>query len=192
MRGLSWAECEALCGEMTAMRAGIREERGIKPPIMFCRNCQAYHEMKNLDVSVRALLSALKKVGAVDESKLASQDKTWQQEQKKRKREMAAHALASAPTGEAAQLRSWMLRLRAILWQLLGTVESLLTMVLSLLASIESLLTMVLSLLASIESLLALVLPLRTPVLGLRTPVLGLRTPVLELRTPVLELLTWV
>jgi hypothetical protein len=97
--GLSWPECEALCGEMTAMRAGIREERGIKPPRMFCHNCQAYHEMKNFDVSVRALLFALKKVGAVDESKLASLDKAWQQEERKRKREMAARALASAPTG---------------------------------------------------------------------------------------------
>lgn len=97
--GLSWTECETLCREMTALRASIREERGIKPPRMFCQNCQAYHEMTHNDLSVRALLFALKKVGAVDESKLASLDKAWQMEQKRRKREMADNARASAPTG---------------------------------------------------------------------------------------------
>ena len=87
--GLSWTECEALCGELTSLRARTLEERGIKPPQMFCRNCQAYHEMKNRDVSVRALLFALKKVGAVGESEIASLDKAWQQELRRRKQQMA-------------------------------------------------------------------------------------------------------
>ena len=100
--GLSWTECEVLCGEMTAMRTRILEDRGIKPPKMFCRNCQDYHEMTNADVSVRALLFALKKAGAVDESKLASLDKAWQMEQKRRKREMAARVSAVVPTGGGA------------------------------------------------------------------------------------------
>lgn len=97
--GMGWSECEVLCGELTALRTRILEERGIKPPKMFCRNCQAYHEMTHADVSVRALLFALKKVGAVNESKLTSLDKAWQMEQKRRKREMAARVLAVAPTG---------------------------------------------------------------------------------------------
>jgi|GEM_PF-698761 len=96
--GMGWTECEALCGELTSLRARIQEDRGIKPPQMFCRNCQAYHEMKNQDVSVRALLFALKKVGAVGESEMASLDKAWQKEQKNRKRQMAARALVLAPT----------------------------------------------------------------------------------------------
>ena len=100
--GLSWTECEALCGELTAMRAYILEERGIKPPKMFCRNCQAYHEMKNADLSVRALLFALKKVGAVDESKLASLDKDWKAELRSRKRQMTVRA----PTSEPPEVRA--------------------------------------------------------------------------------------
>ena len=71
------------------MRARILEERGIKPPQIFCRNCQAYHEMKHRDVSVRALLFALKKVGAAGESEMACLDKAWQKELRGRKRRMA-------------------------------------------------------------------------------------------------------
>lgn len=95
---LSWTECEVLCAEMTVLRARIQEERGIKPPQMFCRNCQTYHEMKHQDVSVRALLFALKKLGVVDESELARLDQAWKVEQKNRKRQMAARVLANAPT----------------------------------------------------------------------------------------------
>ena len=87
--GMGWSECEALCGELTSLRARIVEERGIKPPKVFCRQCQAYHETKNRDVSVRALLFALKKVAAVDESEMASLDKAWQKEQRRRKQQMA-------------------------------------------------------------------------------------------------------
>jgi hypothetical protein len=87
--GLNWTECEALCGELTSLRARIQEERGIKAPQKFCRNCQTYHEMKHYDVSVRALLFALKKVGAVGESEMASLDKAWQKELRGRKRRMA-------------------------------------------------------------------------------------------------------
>jgi len=87
--GLSWTECEALCGELTSLRERIVEERGIKPPKVFCRQCQAYHETKDRDVSVRALLFALKKVAAVDESEMASLDKAWQKEQRRRKQQMA-------------------------------------------------------------------------------------------------------
>lgn len=84
--GLSWTECEALCVELTTMRARIVEERGIKPPKMFYRNCQAYHETMNREVSVRELLFALKKVGAVNDSEMASLDKAWQKEQRGRQR----------------------------------------------------------------------------------------------------------
>lgn len=96
--GLSWMECEVLCAEMTVLRTRIQEERGIKPPQMFCRNCQTYHEMKHQDVSVRALLFALKKLGAVDESELTRLDKAWKEEQKNRKRQMTARARAGVPT----------------------------------------------------------------------------------------------
>lgn len=96
---LSWAECETLCGEMTALRASIVEQRGIKPPRKFCCNYQACHEMKPLDVSVRAVLFALEIAVAADTSKRVSLDRAWQKEQRRRKRQMAAPALASGATG---------------------------------------------------------------------------------------------
>ena len=79
---ISWEECRDLCIEMTAWRTKIRKSKNIKPVRYWCSNCQERHDSVPSPLTIRSMLFALKKVGAVDESEFKAIDKKWKKYKK--------------------------------------------------------------------------------------------------------------
>lgn len=74
---LSWEECGALCERMTEFRTKLKLEKGLRGPMMHCRQCNAVHEMRLPPITIRSLLFALRKQGAVSDTELAQLDAAW-------------------------------------------------------------------------------------------------------------------
>jgi hypothetical protein len=74
---LSWEQFGALCERLTELRIKIRKERGIKGPRLFCRHCNAIHEMELGQVTIRSSLFALKKRGLLTDEELETLDDDW-------------------------------------------------------------------------------------------------------------------
>jgi hypothetical protein len=74
---LSWEQFGALCERLTKLRITIRKERGIKGPRMFCRHCNAVHEMELGPVTIRSGLFALRKRGVLTDEELKTLDDNW-------------------------------------------------------------------------------------------------------------------
>jgi hypothetical protein len=76
-RSMSIIELIELCGQLDVMLQSIRSERGILPPLGYCRHCQGRHRAAPPRVSVRALILALARfeIAALDESRAL--EKSW-------------------------------------------------------------------------------------------------------------------
>lgn len=80
---MSWNECIQLCRNATATRTKLKKEKGIAGPLMFCKNCNDYHEMSPMPIGIRSLLFALKKEGLIDDHTFEIKDKEWKKYQRK-------------------------------------------------------------------------------------------------------------
>jgi len=65
------------CQVLTEKRKGIRESRGIEPPLTRCPRCGAVSRSDVSGVSIRSALFALRKIGAVTEAEHEALDKSW-------------------------------------------------------------------------------------------------------------------
>ena len=74
---VSWEELAGFCQVLTEKRKGIRESRGIEPPLTRCPRCGAVSRSDVSGVSIRSALFALKKIGAVTEAEHEALDKSW-------------------------------------------------------------------------------------------------------------------
>ena len=104
---LSWEQFGALCERLTELRIKIRKERGIKGPRMFCRHCNAIHEMELGQVTIRSSLFALKKRGLLTDEELETLDDDWRKYRTKHRldgcaRKKAEPSLCSEPGDDAS------------------------------------------------------------------------------------------
>jgi hypothetical protein len=74
---LSWEEYSVICDRVTELRTQLRRERGVKNPRMFCRHCGEVHEMVPGPVTIRSVLFALRKRGALTDEELNQMDADW-------------------------------------------------------------------------------------------------------------------
>lgn len=72
---MTWDELAVFCRSMTEKRRRIKEERGIKPPQMTCKNCGG--PMVLPPISIRSALFALRKIGAINDDQLKKLDRDW-------------------------------------------------------------------------------------------------------------------
>jgi hypothetical protein len=72
-----WQEVVKFCEEMTSLRSSIREQRGIRGPVMTCRSCGGKHAMILPPISPRSLLFALQKIDIITDDELKQLDKEW-------------------------------------------------------------------------------------------------------------------
>ena len=72
-----WSEVIDFCNEMTLLRSSIWEQRGIKGPMMTCRNCGKKHAMTLPPISPRSLLFALRNIDVVTDDERKRLDKEW-------------------------------------------------------------------------------------------------------------------
>jgi hypothetical protein len=71
----SWKGLAAFCEAMTEKRQQIKEDRGIRPPGMHCKECGS--QMVLLPISIRSALFALRKIGVIDEDNFKKHEKEW-------------------------------------------------------------------------------------------------------------------
>lgn len=74
---VSWDDFVEFCSRMTAVRAEIRQAKGIKPPMMTCPECGERHRAELPDISPRSALFALRKIGVISDEKMKSLDRDW-------------------------------------------------------------------------------------------------------------------
>ena len=74
---VSWDQFADFCSRMTALRKEIRQARGIKPPVMTCRECGASGRAELTDISIRSTLFALRKIGTISDEKMKELDREW-------------------------------------------------------------------------------------------------------------------
>jgi hypothetical protein len=67
---LSWEACGELCERLTDARTQLRQDKGLKGPIMHCHHCNALHEMRLGPITIRSMLFALRKLGLLTEQEL--------------------------------------------------------------------------------------------------------------------------
>ena len=72
-----WPEVVVFCEKMTSLRTTIRDERGIRNPMMTCRSCGGKQAMTLPEISPRSLLFALQKIEIIDDAELKVLDKEW-------------------------------------------------------------------------------------------------------------------
>ncbi|MDP1564535.1 MAG: hypothetical protein Q8M16_24405 [Pirellulaceae bacterium] len=72
-----WSAVIKFCETMTSLRSSIWEQRGIKGPLMTCRNCGKKHAMTLPPISPRSLLFALQKIDIITDDQLKQLDKEW-------------------------------------------------------------------------------------------------------------------
>jgi hypothetical protein len=103
---LSWEQFGALCERLTELRTKIRKERGIRGPRMFCRHCNAVHEMELGQVTIRSGLFALRKGGLLTDEERKTLDNEWRKYRTKHRldgcaRKKAEPANCSEPGDDA-------------------------------------------------------------------------------------------
>ena len=74
---LTWEQFGMLCERLTELRTRLRKERGVKAPRMYCRHCNAVHEMELGPVTIRSGIFALKKHGLLADEELIKLDTAW-------------------------------------------------------------------------------------------------------------------
>lgn len=79
---LSWDALIALCDDLDALLQRIRTERGILPPMMWCRCCQVRRRAAPPRVSVRAAILALARFGIAGEDEVKALEKGWARHRK--------------------------------------------------------------------------------------------------------------
>ncbi|WP_146456082.1 hypothetical protein [Rubripirellula tenax] len=72
-----WLQVVTFCQTMTSRRSSIRNQRGIRDPMMTCRNCGGKHAMILPPISPRSLLFALQKIDIITNDELKQLDKQW-------------------------------------------------------------------------------------------------------------------
>ena len=72
-----WRDVVKFCEKMTSLRSAIREQRGIRGPMMTCRSCGKKHTMSLPPISPRSLLFALRKIDIIADDELKHLDKEW-------------------------------------------------------------------------------------------------------------------
>jgi hypothetical protein len=72
-----WFKVVAFCQTMTSRRSSIRDQRGIRDPMMICRSCGGKHAMILSPISPRSLLFALQKIDIITNDELKQLDKQW-------------------------------------------------------------------------------------------------------------------
>lgn len=93
-----WSDVIKFCERMTTVRAAIREQRGIRDPMMTCRSCGKKHSMTLSPVSPRSLLFALLKIDVIDDDELKRLDKEWMRYRKAENLDSLGH-LSTGDTG---------------------------------------------------------------------------------------------
>ena len=73
----NWPDVVEFCEKMTSLRSSIWEQRGIRGPMMTCRNCGKKHAMTLPPISPRSLLFALQKIEIITDDELKQLDKEW-------------------------------------------------------------------------------------------------------------------
>lgn len=82
---------------MTDQRTMIRQQLGIRPIRLVCRNSGEKHEMSIPPVSPRSLLFALKKIDAIDDEELECLDKAWAKYRKTHDLDVRGHPKGVLP-----------------------------------------------------------------------------------------------
>ncbi len=79
----TWEALGQFCSRMMEMRATIREDRGIKSPLMYCRECDKTERMDVPGITIRSALFALKKAEVLSDEQLQELDRSWKRHQRK-------------------------------------------------------------------------------------------------------------
>ncbi len=74
---LNWYRVVVFCEEMTALRSSIWGYRGIRGPMLKCRNCGRQQVLTLPPISPRSLLFAVKKIDLITEGELKQLNKEW-------------------------------------------------------------------------------------------------------------------
>jgi hypothetical protein len=77
-----WSDVIKFCEQMTSLRSSIRDQRGIRGPMMTCRSCGKKHAMMLPPISPRSLLFALQKIDIIADDELKQLDKEWMRHRK--------------------------------------------------------------------------------------------------------------
>jgi len=93
--GMPWEDVIAFCGKMTTMRKELALSRGIKPPMLKCPKSGTYKRAAYPTISVRSLIFALQKVGAISNDELKEIDRDWKEY--RRKNSLDAYGQKSEP-----------------------------------------------------------------------------------------------
>jgi hypothetical protein len=83
---VDWDQMIAFCARMTEVRRGIRQSRGIRPPMTTCPKCGRTARSQLPDVSPRSALFALRKAGVLTDEQMKQLEREWTRHRK-------AHAL---------------------------------------------------------------------------------------------------
>lgn len=86
-----WSEVVTFCGKMTSLRSSIWEQRGIRGPMMTCRNCGKTHAMTLPPISPRSLLFALRKIDVITDAELKQLDTEWKRFRKSENLDALGH-----------------------------------------------------------------------------------------------------
>ncbi len=78
----TWQDLIVFCRQLTDKRKRIRDERGIKPPIMHCPKCGETTQAEIRGVSIRSTLFALKTNHIISDDELSTLEKGWKQFQR--------------------------------------------------------------------------------------------------------------
>ncbi len=73
----TWEVMIAFCSKMTSFRVELREAKGIKDPIYYCKSCGKKHRGELPGVSIRSALFALLKQDVISDSELKTLDRDW-------------------------------------------------------------------------------------------------------------------
>jgi hypothetical protein len=73
----SWKVLITFCSRMTNFRHQIREERGIRPPVMTCSVCGKTQQQTLPDLSPRSAIFSLRKLGVISDEERKSLERSW-------------------------------------------------------------------------------------------------------------------
>jgi len=93
--GVPWEEVIAFCGKMTIARKELALSKGIKPPMYKCPKSGLRAQAAYPTISVRSLIFALQKVGAISNDELKEIDRDWKEY--RRKNSLDAYGKKSEP-----------------------------------------------------------------------------------------------
>jgi len=79
---MSWEELLELRDRLEIRRVENRRERGIRPTVRWCPNCQQHHTFSPAPVSVRAVILALGRFGVAEQAKVQALEKAWKKYRK--------------------------------------------------------------------------------------------------------------